>query len=65
MFSPEGWPQELAALGLVLLAALLVLRRVSGGPGRRPKAPPESTPDKILLGERLSRGLEKVRNTPK
>jgi len=53
--------QELAALFVVALAALYMVRRLTGWPRLRPVAPPEQTPDPVRLGGRLARGLEKAR----
>lgn len=58
-FSPEGWPQEVAALAFVALAVLYMVHRLTGWPRRRGAAP-EPAPDRVQLGGRLSRGLKKV-----
>lgn len=60
-FSSEGWGQEVAALTLVALSVLYMLHRFSGWPRRRPKASAEQTPDAVLLGRGLSRGLAKAK----
>lgn len=62
MFSADGLGQELAALAIVLVAAALIVQRVTGWPRRRPAAPPEATPDRVILGKRLARGLDKARS---
>jgi hypothetical protein len=52
--------QEWAALGLVALAALYMVRRVTGWPRLRPGAAPAQTPDPVQLSGRLARGLKKA-----
>lgn len=61
MFSADGVVQEIAALALVIVAGALVVQRITGWPRRRRSAPPEATPDRVILGDRLARGLDKAR----
>lgn len=56
-FSAEDWPQEVAALVVVALAVIWMVRRLRGP---KKKAPPEQTPDAVQLGGRLARGLKKA-----
>ena len=53
--STEGWGQELAALVLVALAALYMVRRLRGVGGGAPRS---DTPDEVHIGDRLSRALK-------
>lgn len=59
--SGEGLWQELAALAFVSVAALYMIRKLTGWPRPRRKAPPEQTPDKVKIGGKLARGLAKAR----
>ncbi len=59
-FSEQGQLQELLALGLVGLSVLYMVHRFTGWPRPRAVAPPEETPDAVLLGKGLSRGLKKA-----
>ena len=47
--------QEVIALSIVALAAMYLVQRLTGWPGRKKSAPP------VLLGARLARGLKSAR----
>lgn len=59
MFTDGQMAQELAALLIALLAALYVLKKLTGWPrfGKKPR-PPEAG---VTLGSRLARGLRSAR----
>lgn len=59
-FSEQGQLQEVLALGLVGLCVLYMVRRLTGWPRPRASAPPEETPDAVILGKGLSQGLKKA-----
>lgn len=59
MFFSADWLQEVIALGLATLAALYVIKTLTGWPKWR-KRPPDKGPDPIHMGDRLAQGLKKV-----